>query len=342
MSGIMAGTPVSIRSITCFSSSVKHTHGQGRGKEQCPPFMPPQLNNVKDLAARLFAARVQRLPVQTKLANEPIMSSCIMPKSPYVDSKPLVFLHGFDSSCLEWRYTYPLLEAAGVEAWAIDLLGWGFTERRGVSSFSVVAKRDHLYKFWETYIRRPMTLVGASLGGAAAIDFAAFYPEAVSTLMLIGASVYSEGNKRLDNFPKLVAYAGILLLKSIPLRLYANNIAFQNMSFPRKFDSMKVGRLHCLLPYWEEATLDFMSCGGYTVASLLKEINKKTLLIWGENDKIVTKDSAERLKNDIKGSSLIYLSDCGHLPHVEKPEQVAELILEFLKCEQLQRSDNGR
>eukprot|EP00252_Welwitschia_mirabilis_P009976 TRINITY_DN2297_c0_g1_i1.p1 TRINITY_DN2297_c0_g1~~TRINITY_DN2297_c0_g1_i1.p1 ORF type:complete len:312 (-),score=64.83 TRINITY_DN2297_c0_g1_i1:617-1552(-) len=311
MSGIMAGTPVSIRSITCFSSSVKHTHGQGRGKEQCPPFMPPQLNNVKDLAARLFAARVQRLPVQTKLANEPIMSSCIMPKSPYVDSKPLVFLHGFDSSCLEWRYTYPLLEAAGVEAWAIDLLGWGFTERRGVSSFSVVAKRDHLYKFWETYIRRPMTLVGASLGGAAAIDFAAFYPEAVSTLMLIGASVYSEGNKRLDNFPKLVAYAG-------------------------------VGRLHCLLPYWEEATLDFMSCGGYTVASLLKEINKKTLLIWGENDKIVTKDSAERLKNDIKGSSLIYLSDCGHLPHVEKPEQVAELILEFLKCEQLQRSDNGR
>jgi hypothetical protein len=31
------------------------------------------------------------------------------------------------SSCLEWRYTYPLLEEAGLEAWAVDILGWGFS-----------------------------------------------------------------------------------------------------------------------------------------------------------------------------------------------------------------------
>lgn len=31
------------------------------------------------------------------------------------------------SSCLEWRYTYPLLEDAGIEAWAVDILGWGFS-----------------------------------------------------------------------------------------------------------------------------------------------------------------------------------------------------------------------
>lgn len=32
------------------------------------------------------------------------------------------------SSCLEWRYTYPLLEEAGLEAWAVDVLGWGFSD----------------------------------------------------------------------------------------------------------------------------------------------------------------------------------------------------------------------
>ena len=32
------------------------------------------------------------------------------------------------SSCLEWRYTYPLLEEAGLEAWAVDILGWGFSD----------------------------------------------------------------------------------------------------------------------------------------------------------------------------------------------------------------------
>jgi hypothetical protein len=32
------------------------------------------------------------------------------------------------SSCLEWRYTHPLLEEAGIEAWAVDILGWGFSD----------------------------------------------------------------------------------------------------------------------------------------------------------------------------------------------------------------------
>lgn len=34
----------------------------------------------------------------------------------------------FASSCLEWRCTYPLLEEAGLEVWAVDVLGWGFSD----------------------------------------------------------------------------------------------------------------------------------------------------------------------------------------------------------------------
>lgn len=34
----------------------------------------------------------------------------------------------FFSSCLEWRSAYPLLEDAGLEAWAVDILGWGFSD----------------------------------------------------------------------------------------------------------------------------------------------------------------------------------------------------------------------
>lgn len=84
------------------------------------------------------------------------MSSCV---KPLVQSKepPVVLLHGFDrclifardeiclrhfmiklslnfhavllfSSCLEWRYGYPLLEESGFETWAVDILGWGFSD----------------------------------------------------------------------------------------------------------------------------------------------------------------------------------------------------------------------
>lgn len=40
------------------------------------------------------------------------------------------------SSCLEWRYTHPLLEEAGLEAWAVDILGWGFSDLGSFICFS--------------------------------------------------------------------------------------------------------------------------------------------------------------------------------------------------------------
>lgn len=35
------------------------------------------------------------------------------------------------SSCLEWSYAFPLLEEAGLETWAVDVLGWGFSDLGG-------------------------------------------------------------------------------------------------------------------------------------------------------------------------------------------------------------------
>ena len=46
----------------------------------------------------------------------------------------------------------------------------------------------HLYHFWKTIIKQPVILVGASMGGAAAIDFTLTYPEAVEKLVLIDSA----------------------------------------------------------------------------------------------------------------------------------------------------------
>ncbi|KAJ9549056.1 hypothetical protein OSB04_021599 [Centaurea solstitialis] len=120
------------------------------------------------------------------------------------------YFFSFSSSCLEWRYTLPLLEQAGFETWAIDILGWGFSNLEKLPLCNVDSKRDHLYQFWKSYIGRPMLLVGPSLGAAVAIDFAVNHPEAVDKLILIDASVYAEGTGNLSKLPKFVAYAGVM------------------------------------------------------------------------------------------------------------------------------------
>ncbi|CAI0463120.1 unnamed protein product [Linum tenue] len=268
-----------------------------------PAFLPKEVENIKDPSARKLASRIQRLQVTVGSSGDCIMSSCVKPLSSTQSTpttSPLVLLHGFDSSCLEWRYTLPRLEEAGLEAWAVDVLGWGFSDLEKLPPCNVQTKREHLYQLWKTYIRKPVILVGPSLGAAIAIDFAVQYPEAVEKLVLIDASVYVEGTGSMATLPKAVAYAGI-------------------------------GRLHCMYDWWADATVNFMSSGGYDVACLIPKINQKTLIIWGEDDKIISSKLGVRLHCELPNAIIRQIPNCGHIPHVEKPDSVARLIKEFVQ-----------
>ncbi|XP_022131474.1 uncharacterized protein LOC111004671 isoform X2 [Momordica charantia] len=292
-----------------------------------PSFLPKEVENIKDQFARKLATRIERLPVS--FSDTCIMSSFVKPS---IQSKasPVVLLHGFDSSCLEWRYTYPLLEEAGLETWAVDILGWGFSDLERLPPCDVTSKRDHLYQLWKSYIKRPMVLVGPSLGAAVAIDFAVNHPEAVDRLVLIDASVYAEGTGNLATLPRLIAYAGVFLLKSVPLRVYVNLLAFTDISFSTNLDWSNIGRLHCLLPWWEDATVKFMSSGGYDVGGQIEKVKQKTLIIWGEDDQIISNKLAVRLHCELPNAVIRQIPECGHLPHVEKPSFVAKLIMQFV------------
>ncbi|XP_064985376.1 alpha/beta hydrolase domain-containing protein VTE7-like isoform X3 [Musa acuminata AAA Group] len=267
-----------------------------------PSFLPKEVDKIRDPFARDMAKRIERLPVKISFSTSSIMSSCVKPLQER-GTEPVVLLHGFDSSCLEWRYSYPLLEGAGIDTWAVDILGWGFSDLQMLPPCNVAAKREHLYQLWRKYIARPMVLVGPSLGASVAMDFIANHPEAVS------------------------------VLKSIPLRFYVNSLALNKVSLQSSWDSMNVGRLHCLQPWWEDATVDFMLSGGYDVRNHVKQIKQETLIIWGQDDQIVSSKVALRLHHELPDSTLIQIPGCGHIPHVEKPELVVQYILKFIRHE---------
>ncbi|GMJ09565.1 hypothetical protein like AT1G13820 [Hibiscus trionum] len=296
--------------------------------DKFPSFLPKKIEEIKDPFARKLATRIERLPVS--FSEKSIMSSCV---KPLIQSKqnPVVLLHGFDSSCLEWRYTFPLLEESGLETWVVDILGWGFSNLERIQSCDVESKREHFYQLWKSYIKTPMTLVGPSLGAAVAIDFAVNHPEAVENLVLIDASVYAEGTGNLAKLPRAAAYAGVSILKSYPLRLYTTFLVFKGVQFDTSLDWTNIGRLHCLYPWWEDATVSFMISGGYNVTRQIDQVKQKTLIIWGEDDPIISNKLAVRLHCELPDAIIRQIPDCGHLPHVEKPDSVARLILEFMQ-----------
>ncbi|XP_047338662.1 uncharacterized protein Mb2734-like [Impatiens glandulifera] len=295
-----------------------------------PSFLPKEVQNIKDPFARTLAKRIQRLPVQIGISDDCIMSSCVKPAK-RSGTNPVVLLHCFDSSCLEWRCTYPLLEEAGLEVWAVDILGWGFSDLESLPPCDAAAKRYHLYELWKTHIKKPMILVGPSLGGAIAIDFAVNYPQAVKSLVLVNACVYAEGTGVLSYLPRIMAYAVASLLKSIPARLYAKYVAFNGIPFAKSLDFMNVGRLHCLLPWWEDATVSYILSGGFNVVSQIKQVKQEALVISGECDNIVSNKLTVRLHSELPYATMRQIPDCGHLPHVENPGAVAKLIVDFAR-----------
>ncbi|XP_043706991.1 uncharacterized hydrolase YugF isoform X2 [Telopea speciosissima] len=317
-----------------FSRKCRSSRGGfGVWADGFPSFLPKEVEEIKDPFARKLAKRIERLPLQVGMSEKCIMSSCVKPLLE-TEKNPVVLLHGFDSSCLEWRYAYPLLEEAGLETWAVDILGWGFSDLERLPSCDVghvASKRNHLCQFWRSYIKKPMILVGPSLGAAVAIDFAVNHSEAVKQLVLIDASVYTKGTGDQTKLPRIVSYAGVSLLKSIPLRMYATLLCFNNISFTTSLDWTKVGRLHCLLPWWKDATVGFMNTGGYDVISLIEQVKQETLIIWGEDDQIISSKLAVRLQCELPNAIVRQIPDCGHIPHVEKPDPVAKLIVDFIR-----------
>ncbi len=238
---------------------------------------------------------------------------------------PILLLHGFDSSVMEWRRLQPLL-GLECETWAVDLLGFGFTERSTGLSFSPASICEHLHSFWQTMIQRPMVIVGASMGGAAAIDFALKYPQAVEKLVLIDSAGLQQPPKigKLM-FPPLDRLA-TSFLSSPKIRQGVSKAAYFNQVWASE-DARVCAALHLQCAGWREALIGFTKSGGYgNFGELLGQIEQPALILWGRQDQILGLKDADRFQKLLPQSKLVWVESCGHVPHLEQPRVTAELM----------------
>ncbi|KAL9178717.1 hypothetical protein ACHAXT_003848 [Thalassiosira profunda] len=259
---------------------------------------------------------------------------------------PLLLVHGFDSSALEYRRLGPQLAAQGVDVYCVDLLGWGYTQLEEVNSFSAGAKVEALKGFWEVVGGNGEVVVGgASLGGAAVIEFAAenLCSEAegegasdgfVRGTVLIDAQGFVDGIGPMSFMPAPLARAGIRVLQSVPLRSSANQMSYFDKETYATDDALKVGRLHCLRDGWDDALLSFMQSGGFRPQSKVPKIDVPSLILWGRQDGILEgEEFANKFVEAMPDARLQWIEECGHVPHLEQPEATAGIIAEFLREE---------
>ncbi len=291
-----------------------------------PSFLPLSVQQLTESESIEFASQIQRTEIITSLLAQPITTSYIRQGQGGI---PLVFLHGFDSSILEFRRIIPII-AADREVWAIDLLGFGFTERLPDCPFSTASILTHLHAVWQTMINQPIILVGVSMGGAAAIEFTLNYPKAVHQLILIDSAGFSQPPALGKFLIQPLGQLATKFLASPNVRKGISEKAYFDPAF-NTIDAQLCAALHLAMPRWSEALIAFTRSGGYGyLLDRLAEIQQETLIIWGRQDQILGTKPAQQFQDRLLHAQLDWVENCGHVPHLEQAVMTAQLIQAFI------------
>ncbi|NJN22513.1 MAG: alpha/beta fold hydrolase [Leptolyngbya sp. RL_3_1] len=288
--------------------------------------LPAAAADLTEAPSRALAQQVKQVLVSTPLVEAPIPSTYVRQGQ----GTPILLLHGFDSSLLEFRRLLPLL-ATTAETWALDLLGFGFSDRTLSPSFDPGAIKLHLHSFWQQQIGQPMVLVGASMGGAAALDFTLTYPDAVQKLVLLDSAGFAAGPAMEKVMvPPLDRWA-TAFLKNAWVRRRISLQAYCDRAWVTP-DAELCASLHLACPRWSEALIAFTKSGGYNFLSdKISQITVPTQVIWGRQDQILGTADAEKFVGAIANSQLTWIDQCGHVPHLEQAQATAEVIMGSLK-----------
>jgi pimeloyl-ACP methyl ester carboxylesterase len=304
-----------------------------------PAFLPAPVHQLTEPTSVAMAQQIQVRSLDLNFAKRAIETSYVQQGQ---GGNPILLIHGFDSSVMEFRRLLPQLVSCH-ETWAVDLLGFGFTERRGDIPYSPEVIRKHLYIFWKTLIQRPVILVGASMGGAAVLDFALTYPECVEKVVLIDSAGFTNGVPLIARylFPPFDRLA-VEFLKNPKLRQRVSELSYVDKSLASE-DALICGSLHVNQPGWYQAIIKFMKSGGYPyLGDKIQQLSQSVLILWGEKDQILNPQEAYKFEERLPDSKLIWVPESGHVSHLEKPTLVAEKIIQFATPQSLRDSSPYR
>ena len=241
------------------------------------------------------------------------------------EGPPLLLLHGFDSSLLEFRRLVPLL-AARHRLIIPDLYGFGFTPRPDDGDYTPRGVLVHLEALLVALSERldgaPLGLIGASMGGSVAVDLARRQPQRITQLLLLSPAGLTG---RPMPVPPLLDGLGVRFLALPGVRRGLCRSAFANPDTSVAEPELEIASLHLQTPGWAEALRRFARSGGFAGCGEPLPAQPLTVL-WGANDRIL-RAPQKRAAQALLGERLRELQNCGHLPHIDQPQLVADTWL---------------
>ena len=252
----------------------------------------------------------------------------------------LLLIHGIASDSRAWRAVLPLL-ARRARIIAPDLPGHGASAKApGDYSLGSLASslRDLLVKLGH----ERATLVGHSLGGGVAMQFAYMFAERTERLVLVSSGGLGRSLNPLLRAAALPGSELVIAATIGPITALGRVgvAAVQRLGLRFTPDLGEVGRGFATLADRDgrAAFLDTLrsvvNFSGQRVDAsdrLYLAAEMPTLLLWGERDPIIPIGHGHRAQERMPGSRLVTFADSGHFPQIDDPHRFAAAVLEFLE-----------
>jgi len=254
------------------------------------------------------------------------------------EGEPLLLIHGYGAGFWVWEKQIEILSRS-YKVYALDLLGHGYSDRPRIE-YRPETYINFLKDFMDGVGVQRATLIGNSMGGGIAWAAAALFPERVKKLILIDCVPPDVLNQVRNE-----SFRALAVIKNIPFLPYLV-ISSRNKSSIRRILEESVSDVAHITPEVVNRQYGLSRIKGtsWVLTSTLKNakdtsrleaylsrINHPTLLIWGERDLIFPPSVGKILHRAIKASKLIVVEKSGHIPMWETPEEVNQVILDFLK-----------
>ncbi|KAK1433396.1 hypothetical protein QVD17_10306 [Tagetes erecta] len=265
---------------------------------------------------------------------------------------PLLLVHGFGASVAHWRRNIPTLAQTST-VYAIDLLGFGASDKPFGFAYTMEAWAQLILDFLEEIVQKPTVLIGNSVGSLACVIAAADAQNSlVKGLVLLNCSGGMNNKAIVDDwrikllFPLLLFIDFLLKQKGIASFIFERvrqRESLRNilLSVYGNKDSVDEDLVQIIRePALDEGALDaFVSIvtgpPGPNPVKLMPTIKLPVLILWGDEDPFTPLDGPvgkyfSSLPSTVPNISLSVLQGVGHCPHDDRPELVHEKLVPWL------------
>lgn len=250
---------------------------------------------------------------------------------------PLIFIHGVGagSSSFMWRKNFDVL-ALDFRVYAMDLLGFGFSEKPSTAPYSADLYVEQITDFIREVTGSPVNIVASSLGAAYAIRVADEHPELIKAMVLNAPT----GVDKLSTRPGMSGAAFYGLLQSPVLGTSFYNVMASERSIRdysrkhlfydhRRVTNRVVANFYATShqPGAQHAIAAFLS--GYLntdTHAAFSRLKQRVLLVWGKQDQTTPLTHAVSLLEANPDAHLEVFDYCRMMPEQEHPERFNDLV----------------